>query len=116
MVVQSLPPAQFTVVDARTILNNLADMCIQEGAVHRYGPGVFFRWVCTAGDLSAMYNEVNPILACDKAELAISCLSEWTGRRLCTWLNMSYSGSDVAWGKANRELIGSIMWMWISLG
>ena len=100
MVVQSLPPGQFTVVDTRAVLNKL--MCIQEGAVQKYGPGNF-RWVCTVGDLSAMYDEVDPILACDKAEFAISCLPEWTGRRLCEWLNMSYSGSTVAWGKANRE-------------
>ena len=68
MVVQSLPPGQFTVVDTRAVLNKL--MCIQEGAVQKYGPGNF-RWVCTVGDLSAMYDEVDPILACDKAEAAI---------------------------------------------
>ena len=74
----------------------------------------FAAQVCTAGDRSAMYDEVDPILACDKAELAISCLQEWTGRTLCAreWLNMSYSESNVAWGKP----IGSIVWMWISLG
>ena len=77
-------------------------MCIQEGAVQKYGPGNV-RWVCTVGDLSAVYDEVDPILACDKAEAAISRLPEWTGRRLCEWLNMSYKGSTVAWGKANRE-------------
>ena len=73
MVVQSLSPGQFTVVGTLTVLNKL--MCIQEGAVHRYGPGGF-RWVCTVGDLSssAMYDEVDPVLACDKAELAISRL------------------------------------------
>ena len=63
--------------------------------------------MCTVGDLSATYDKVDSILARDKAELAISfsCLSEWTGRRLCEWLNMtlSYTGSDVAWGKANME-------------
>ena len=76
MVVQSLPLEQFTVVDTQTVLNKL--MCIQEGAFHRYGPGGF-HWVCTVGDLGAMYDEVDPILECDKAELAISRLSEWTG-------------------------------------
>ena len=48
MVVQSLPPGQFTVVDTKDVLNKL--MCIQEGAVQKYGPGNF-RWVCTVGDL-----------------------------------------------------------------
>ena len=55
MVVQSLPPGQFTVVDTRAVLNKL--MCMQKGAVQKYGPGNF-RWVCTVGDLSAMYDEV----------------------------------------------------------
>ena len=59
--------------------------------------------MCAVGDLSAMYDEVDPILACDKAQFAISCLTEWTGRRLCEWMKMAYSGSYVAWGKANRE-------------
>ena len=55
------------------------------------------------GDLSAMCDEVDPGLARDKAEIAISHLSKWTGGRLCKWLNMAYNGSHVAWGKANRE-------------
>ena len=55
------------------------------------------------GDLNAMYGQVDPILACGKAESAISRLPEWTGRRLCGWRNMSYTGPTVTWGKANRE-------------
>ena len=68
-------------VDTKTVVDKL--LCLQEGAVHvhRYGPGGF-RWVCSVGDLSAMYDEVDPRLACDKAEIDISRLSEWTGRGL----------------------------------
>ena len=34
-----------------------------------YGPGPGgFRWMSTVGDLSAMYDEIDPALACDKAE------------------------------------------------
>ena len=100
MVVQSLPPGQFTVVDTKTVMDKL--LCLQEGAVPRYRPGGFC-WVCSVGDLSAMYNEVDPRLARDKAEIVISRLLEWTGRRLCTRLNMAHNGSYVAWGKSNRE-------------
>ena len=57
----------------------------------------------TAGDLSAMYDEIDPALACDKAEEAISHLSEWTGKRSALWLNMSYRGGLVHWEKANRD-------------
>ena len=88
---------------------------LQEGAVHRYGPGDF-RWVCTVGDLSAMYDEVEPNLACDKAEFAISRLSEWTGRGLCKWLNMAYNGSHLALGKANREHRVDVDFILILLG
>ena len=59
--------------------------------------------MCSVGDLSAMYDEVDPSLACDKAEIAISHLTEWTGRSLCEWLNMAYNGSHVACGKVNRK-------------
>ena len=110
MVVQSLPPGQFTVVDTKTVVDKL--LCLQEGAVCRYGPGGF-RWVGSVGDLSAMYDEVDPSLACDKAEIAISRLSEWTGRRLCEWLNMAYNGSHAAWEKANREHRVDVDFTWL---
>ena len=70
MVVQSLPPGQFKV----TCTNTVGKLeCIQEGAVGRYGPFVF-HWMSTVGDLSAMYDELDPALACDKAEEAISLI------------------------------------------
>ena len=100
MVVQSLPPGQFTVTNIVAVLDKLE--LIQEGAVARYGPAGF-RWLSTVGDLSAMYDEIDPALACDKAEEAISHLPEWTGKRSALWLNMSYRGSLVCWGKANRD-------------
>ena len=59
MVVQSLPPGQFIVIDTNNVLHEL--MCIQEGAVHRYVPGGFCL-VCSAGDLSAIHNEVDPLI------------------------------------------------------
>ena len=57
----------------------------------------------TGGGLSAMHEEIDPTLACDKAEEASSHLSEWTGRRSTSWLNMSYHGGLVEWGKANKD-------------
>ena len=100
MVVQSLPLGQFTVTNTVVVLDKLE--LIQEGAVACYGPGGF-RWMSTVGDLSAMYDEIDCALACDKAEEAISHLSEWTGRRSASWLNMSYCGGLVESGKANRD-------------
>ena len=69
MVVQSLPPGQLTVTNTVAVLDKLE--LIQECAVARYGPGGF-RWMPTVGDLSAMYDAIDPALACDKAEEAIS--------------------------------------------
>ena len=102
MVVQSLPPGQFTVTNTEAVLDKLEP--IQEGDVARYGPGGF-RWLSTVGDLSAMYDGIDPGLACDKAEEAISHLRmpEWTGKRSASWLNMSYRGGLVCWGKAKRD-------------
>ena len=98
--VQSLPPGQFTVTNTAAVLDKLE--LIQEGAVARYGPGDFC-WMSTVGDLSAMYDEIDPTLACDKAEEAIYHRSEWTGKRSTLWLNMSHCGGLVQWGKANRD-------------
>ena len=74
-VVQSLPPGQLTVANTVAVLDKLE--LIQEGAVAHYGPGGF-HWMSTVGDVSAMYDETSPALACDKAEKTISHLSEWT--------------------------------------
>ena len=57
----------------------------------------------TVGDLSAMYDEIDPALACSKAEEAISHLPEWTGKRSASWLNVSYRGGLVEWRKTNRD-------------
>ena len=57
----------------------------------------------TLGDLSAVYGKIDPILACDKAEDAISHLPEWTGRRSASWLNMSHRGGLVELRKASRD-------------
>ena len=102
MVVQSLPPEQFAVTNTVAVLDKLELM--QDGDVARYGPGDF-RWMSTVGDLSAVYDEIDPALAYDKAEEAISHLSEWTGRRSTSWLNMSYHdhGGLVEWAKAKRD-------------
>ena len=92
MVVQSLPPGQFTLTNTLAVLDMFE--LIQEGAVACYGPSGC-RWMFIVGNLSAMYDELDPALACDNAEDAISHLPEWTGRRSASWLNMSYRGGVV---------------------
>ena len=64
---------QFTIASTVAVLDKLE--CMQEGAVARYGPGGFC-WMSTVGDLSAMHDEIDPAPACDKAEEAISHLTE----------------------------------------
>ena len=73
-----------------------------EAAVARYGRGNF-RWVTMIGDLSAMYDEIDPALACDMAQEAISNLPRWTGGRRRDFVNMTCAGGQVQWGKANRD-------------
>ena len=69
----------------------------------RYGRGNF-RWVTMIGDLSAMYDEIDPALACAMAQEAIGNLQlpRWAGGRRRDFVNMTYAGGQVQWGNANR--------------
>ena len=71
-------------------------------AVTRYDRGNF-RWVAMVGDLSAMNDEIDPALACEMAREAIGNLPRWTGVRCRNFVNMTYAGGQVQWGKANRD-------------
>ena len=73
-----------------------------EAAVARYGR-VNFRWVTMIGDLSAMYDEIDPAVACAMAQDAIGNLPRWTGGHRRDFVNMIYTGGQVQWGKANRD-------------
>ena len=98
--VQSLPPEQFAINGAKAALT-LIDMWM-EAAVARYGRGNF-RWVTMVGDLSAMYDEIDPALACEMAQEANGNLPRWTGGRRRDYVNMTSAGGQVQWGKANRD-------------
>ena len=54
------------------------------------------------GDLSAMFDEIDPALACDMAQGAIGNLPRWTGGRRRGFMNMAYAVGQVQWGKAKR--------------
>ena len=54
------------------------------------------------GDLSDMYDEVDPALACEMGQKAIRNLPQWTGGRLRDVI-MTYAGGQVQWGKATRD-------------
>ena len=55
------------------------------------------------GDLSAMYDEIDPALACEMAQEAIGNLPRWTGGRHRDFVNMAYAGGQVQWEKENRD-------------
>ena len=67
-VVKSLPPEQFAISSASAVLTLLDTR--MEAAVARYGRGNF-RWVAMVGDLSAMYDEIDPALTCAMAQEVI---------------------------------------------
>ena len=73
-----------------------------EAAVAKYGRGNF-RWVAMVGDLSAMYDEIDPVLACEMTQEAVGNLPRWTGGRRRDFVNMTHAGGQVQWGKANRD-------------
>ena len=45
------------------------------------------------GDLSAMYDEIDPALACEMAQEAIGNLPRWTVGRRRDFVNMPYTGA-----------------------
>ena len=72
-------------------------------ATDRYGSQ--FRWIMLVGDISAMYDEIDILVACDALRQAIHAVCDWSGKRKarCKGANMSYNGGDVKWGKPNRD-------------
>ena len=103
MVVQSLLPEQFVVTNTVAVLDKVVYVHCRTGRCCCSLWTWWFRWMSTVGDLSAMYDKIDPALACDKAEQAISHLLEWTGRKSASWLNMSHRGGRIEWGKASRD-------------
>ena len=75
--VKALPAGQFTVVDTVTVLNKLRTW--HQMATDRYG--LQFRWIMMVGDISAMYDEIDPKIACDALRQALSTVQVWTDRR-----------------------------------
>ena len=55
------------------------------------------------GDLSAMYDEIDPVLACEMTQEAVGNLPRWTGGRRRAFVNMTHAGGQVQWGKSNRD-------------
>ena len=68
LMVKALPAGQFTVVDTVTVLNKLRAW--HKMATDRYG--LQFRWIMMVGDISAMYDEIDPKIACDALRQALS--------------------------------------------
>ena len=50
----------------------------QQMATDRYGSQ--FRWVMLVGDISAMYDEIDPLVACDALRQAIHAVGVAKGR------------------------------------
>ena len=99
--VKALPAGQFTVVDTVTVLNKLRTW--HQMATDRYG--LQFRWIMMVGDISAMYDEIDPKIACDALRQALSTVQVWTDRRgaRCKGVNMAYNGGDAKWGMPNAD-------------
>ena len=100
-VVKSLPPEQFAISSASAVLTLLNTW--MEAAVARYGRDNF-RWIAMVGDLSAMYNEIDPALACEMAQEAIGNLPRWTRGRRRDCVNMTYAGGRCS-GEKQIEIV-----------
>ena len=100
LIVKELPEAeQFAISDTVTVTKRLRHW--KSMAHARYGTN--FRWMAMVGDVSAMYDEIDPVVAVAAVKRAMALVPEWRGKRTTSWINMRWSGKDVKWGRTSEE-------------
>ena len=99
-VVKLLPSAeQFTISSAAEVPNRLNMW--RAAARERWGSD--FKWITMVGDISNMYDEMDPDMAVSAMRSALLKAPEWAKRRVLDRVNMSRGGSDVRAGAAMTD-------------
>ena len=99
-VVKLLPSAeQFTILSAAEVPNRLT--LWRNAARERWGSD--FKWITMVGDISNMYDEMDPEAAVSAMKSALSKAPEWAKRRVLDRVNMSKGGNDVRAGAAMTD-------------
>ena len=96
---KSLPPGQFTITSAArvpTLLN-----AWKTAATKKWGPN--FKWVTMVGDISNMYDELDPVAAVKATKAALQELPKWLKKRVVDRVNMTRGGNDVVAGGTDQD-------------
>ena len=75
---RSLPPGQFDI----DRVSSVRDAILQANskAIDEYGRGNY-RWISLVGDLSCMYDELDPSVAVERVAESCEQLPDWLGKR-----------------------------------
>jgi hypothetical protein len=96
--VKNLPRNQFCVNSAEVVKDRI--VAYRDEALARYGTN--FKWVVWVGDISNMYDELDPDAAVRAVRTVLANAAEWAGRRKIDRLHMTRAGAEVGWGPKLR--------------
>lgn len=101
-IVRSLPAEQFDI----DRVSSVRDAILQANtdAIAKYGRGNY-RWVSLVGDLSCMYDELDPTVAVKRVAASCDRLPEWLGKRKArlAGVHMGWNSKLAAMGKPTSD-------------
>jgi hypothetical protein len=99
--VKNLPENQFAISKTSTVRDRLLEWSQQ--ALARYGTAC--RWVVQVGDISNMYDELDPAGAIEALKQSIKQLPDWLGKRkvACQTVSMNRRRGAAKWGRATSD-------------
>ena len=65
--------------------------------------GPNFKWVTMVGDISNMYDELDPVAAVKATKAALQELPKWLKKRVVDRVNMTRGGNDVVAGGTDQD-------------
>ena len=101
-VVKSLPAGQFDIDRVSSVRN--AILQANADAMQKHGRGRY-RWVSLVGDLSCMYDELDPAVAVDRVRTSCDRLPAWLGKRKArlTGVHMGWNSKLATMGKPTSD-------------
>lgn len=101
-IVRSLPPKQFDIDRVSTVRQ--AVLRVNKEAREKFGAGGF-KWISMLGDLSCMYDELNPQVAVERVASACDKLPEWLDLRKARLpgVNMGWNAKNASMGRPNAD-------------
>ena len=101
-IVRSLPPGQFDI----DRVSSVRDAILQANAkaIAEYGRGNY-RWISLVGDLSCMYDELDPSVAVERVTDSCGQLPDWLGKRKArlAGVSMGWNSKLAVMGKPSSD-------------